>query len=179
VRWADIERQDPDLANVMHDRLIAPGVLLVATVRSDGTPRISPVEPLVLDGDLWLSMMWQSRKAKDLLRDDRILVHSITTTKDGGEGEIKVRGTAVAVDDPARRTRYCDAVTVLGWKPEEPWFHLFRVEVLDVTLVRYAPTGDQYVARWPARTEFVRRETSPTSLGPGEQVLDLFPADER
>jgi hypothetical protein len=48
---------------VADDRLIAPGVLLVVTIRRDGTPRVSPVEPLVLDGDLWLSMMWQSRKA--------------------------------------------------------------------------------------------------------------------
>src|SRR5712691_314309 len=28
------------------------------------TPRLSPVEPYVLDGDLWLSMMWQSAKAR-------------------------------------------------------------------------------------------------------------------
>jgi hypothetical protein len=161
----------------MQDRLVAPGVLLVATIRSDGTPRISPVEPLVLDGDLWLSMMWHSRKAADLLRDDRILVHSITTTRDGAEGEVKVRGTAVDVDDPALRDRYCEAVTVLGWRPEEPYFHLFRVEILDVTLVRYASTGDQHVARWPAGTEFVRRETSPTSLGPRERLVDLFAAE--
>jgi hypothetical protein len=30
-----------------------------------GSPRLSPVEPLVLDGDLWLSMMWQSRQEYD------------------------------------------------------------------------------------------------------------------
>jgi hypothetical protein len=37
--------------------------VLVATIRGGGTPRLSPVEPFVMDGDLWLSMMWQSRKA--------------------------------------------------------------------------------------------------------------------
>jgi hypothetical protein len=73
--------------------------------------------------------MWQSRKAIDLLRDDRILVHSITTTRDSSEGEVKVRGRAIAIDDRATRARYCDEVAVLGWQPEEPYFHLFRVEI--------------------------------------------------
>jgi hypothetical protein len=74
---------------------------------------VSPVEPLVLDGDLWLSMMWQSWKAIDLLRDDRILVHSITTTRDGKEGEMKLRGRAIRIDDSATRIRYRDAVVDL------------------------------------------------------------------
>ncbi len=174
LKWADFERQTPRLAGVAHDRLIAPGVLLVVTIRRDGTARLSPVEPLVLDGDLWLSMMWQSRKATDLLRDDRLLVHSIITTRDGDEGEVKLRGRAVPVGDPESRTRYCDAVSVLGWRPEEPYFHLFRVEISDVTFIRYAPTGDQYVAHWPPGAEFVRRSTSPTSVGTEEPVHDLF-----
>jgi hypothetical protein len=179
VRWEDVDQQAPELATVMHERLIAPGVLLVATIRRDGTPRVSPVEPLLLDGDLWLSMMWQSLKATDLLHDNRILVHSITTTREGGEGEIKVRATAVPVGDPTLRSRYCDAVAVLGWRPEEPHFHLFRIDIADVTLIRYAPTGDQYVARWPSRTEFVRRETSPTSVGHAEPVVDIFQPEQR
>jgi hypothetical protein len=57
VRWADLEREAPRLASRARERLIDTGVLLVATVRRDGTPRLSPIEPLVLDGDLWLSMM--------------------------------------------------------------------------------------------------------------------------
>jgi Pyridoxamine 5'-phosphate oxidase len=175
MRWEDIERQDHRLSRVMHERLIGPGVLLVATVRRDGTARLSPVEPLVLDGDLWLSMLWQSRKAYDLLRDDRLLLHSIITTRSGTEGEVKVRGRALPVDDPASRRRYRDAVAILGWQPEEPEFHLFRVEITDVTIIRYAPNGDQYTARWPSRIESVRRETSPTSLGAAEPIVDLFP----
>jgi hypothetical protein len=174
VKWDDLRRQAPRLAGFAHDRLITPGVLLVVTIRRDGSPRLSPVEPLVFDGELWLSMMWQSQKANDLLRDDRILVHSITTNRDGSEGEVKVRGRAIPIDDPATRARYCDEVAILGWRPEEPNFHLFRVEVADVTLIRYSPEGDQYVARWPPGAEFVRRTTSPTSVGAKEPVVDLF-----
>jgi hypothetical protein len=174
VRWADLESDAPRLAARARERLVGPGVLLVGTVRRDGTPRLSPVEPLLLDGDLWLSMMWQSRKAADLLADDRILVHSIVTGPDGDEGEIKIRGRAVAINDSESRLRYCDAVQSLGWRPVEPHFHVFVVDIADVTSIRYASNGDQYVARWPARVEFVRRATSPTSVGEPEPVTDLF-----
>jgi hypothetical protein len=174
MRWHDLSESEPRLGEVARERLVGPGVLLVVTIRRDGTPRLSPVEPLLLDGDLWLSMMWRSRKAVDLVRDDRVLLHSIVTTRDGAEGEVKLRGRAVPVDDPDVRARYCDAVAVLGWRPEEPRFHLFRIDIDDVTVIRYAQTGDQYVARWPSRTEFVRRETSATSVGPPEPVADLF-----
>ena len=174
MRWNDITEDAPRFAEVAHRRLIDPGVLLVVTVRADGTPRLSPVEPLIVEGDLWLSMMWQSRKASDLRRDDRVLVHSTVTTREGAEGEVKMRGHAVDVDDLEVRARYCDAVAVLGWRPEEPWFHLFRIDIGDVALIRYAQSGDQYVARWPGRTEFVRRATGPTSVGPPQPIVDLF-----
>jgi hypothetical protein len=174
VRWADLERDAPRLAERARERLVGPGVLLVATVRTDGTPRLSPVEPLLLNGDLWLSMMWQSRKAADLLVDDRVLVHSIVTRPDGDEGEVKIRGRVIPVDDPELRLHYCDAVQSLGWRPVEPYFHLFVVDIADVTSIRYAKSGDQHVARWPARVEFVRRGTSPTSVGEPEPVTDLF-----
>ena len=174
MRWEDLRLQASRLAAFIHERLIGPGVLLVVTIRRDGAPRLSPVEPLVSDGELWLSMMWQSRKAIDLLRDDRILVHSITTTRDGNEGEVKIRGRAIPIEDPATRARYCAEVAVLGWQPEEPYFHLFRIEIADVTFIRYTSAGDQHVARWPSATEFMRRTTSPTSVGVEEPVIDLF-----
>ena len=170
MRWSEMQDQQPRLGALAHDRLVAPGVLLVATIRRDGTPRLSPVEPFVLDGDLWLSMLLGSLKAADLLRDPRVLVHSIVTGPDGGEGEMKVRGTAVDVPDEARQRRYADAVAAaLPWTPEVGRFHLFRVDVDDVTYVRYDnASGDQFVVRWPAGTETVRRGTSATTLGQPE-----------
>ena len=174
VRWGDLQQQAPRLARLCHERVIDPGVLLAVTIRLDGSPRLSPIEPLILDGDLWLSMMWQSRKALDLFRDDRLLVHSIIADRDGSQGEVKIRGTAVPVNEPSVRERYCAAVAVLGWQPEEPSFHLFRVDMDDVTVIRYRENGDQHLTRWPAGVEFVRRETSPTSVGPPEIVVDLL-----
>jgi len=63
----------------------------------------------------------------------------------------------------------------LGWRPVPGKFHLFTVEVEDVTFIRYdEPTGDKDVTRWPQGAEFVRRGTSATSLGAPEPMSDLL-----
>jgi hypothetical protein len=179
VDWSELERRQPGLAGLGRRQLLEPGVVLVATIRSDGTPRVSPVEPLVLDGVLWLSMLWQSRKAVDLLRDPRILVHSVVTSRDGGEGEFKIRGTARAEGDPHLGRRYAAAAAAsLGWSPEPGRFHLFAVAIQEVTFIRYDDaTGDQHVAQWPPPREFIRRGTSATSLAAPEPVRDILVAD--
>jgi hypothetical protein len=80
--------------------------------------------------------------------------------------------------DPVAQARYATAVSEeLGWSPEVGRFHLFRVDVEDVTALRYDDTtGDQYVARWPAGDEFVRRGTSATSVGGPQPHRDLLSA---
>lgn len=176
MRWSQFATQEPRLAALGEQRLIDSGVVLVGTVRRDGTARISPVEPLIWEGDLWLSMLLGSYKAADLTRDPRILVHSIVTGRDGAAGEYKVRGRAIEEREPAIQQGYADEVeTRLGWNPEPGRFHLFRIDVDDVTFVRYdEPTGDQFITRWPGRQEFVRRGTSATSLGDAQPYPDLL-----
>jgi hypothetical protein len=174
MHWSDLERDQPRLAKLAHDRLIRPGVVLVATVRRDGTPRLSPVEPLIMDGDLWLSMMWHSAKALDLLRDPRILVHNIIASRSGTSGELKIRGAAIHHDDPSGQRRYADtAASTLGWDPEPGKFHLFAVDIRHAAFISYdEPTGDQHVATWPPAKEFIRRATSATSVGDPEPVTE-------
>jgi hypothetical protein len=176
MRWQDLQRRQPRLGAVATDRLLAPGVLLVVTIRADGTPRLSPVEPFELDGDLWLGMMLGSRKAADLMRDPRLLVHSIVTDRDGGEGEVKLRGTARHHLDEEVQRRYAVAVgQALPWSPEVGRFHLFSVEIEQVTVLRYDDaTGDQHLALWPPGRETVRRGTSATTVGEPEEVRDLL-----
>jgi len=173
VRWEDLETTSARLAEIGRERLERPGVVLVGTIRSDGSPRISPVEPFFWRGELWLPLMWQSMKAKDLARDPRVLVHSIVTDREGKEGEFKVRGTVEAENDRPVREQFASAVgEALGWQPQEPLFHLYRVSVEDVTFIRYED-GDQRVVRWPDRRHFVRRETLPTSVGEPEEQGDF------
>jgi hypothetical protein len=176
VDWSALEQRQPALADLGRRRLIAPGVVLVATIRRDGTPRLSPVEPYLMDGQLLLSMLWGSRKAQDLLRDPRVLVHSIITSRDGGEGEFKVRGTARLINDVEMQQRYADGVARdLGWSPTIGSFHLFAIDLDHVTHIRYDDaTGDQYVAIWPPSNEFVRRGTSATTVGEPQPHHDLL-----
>ena len=176
MRWSEFEDRQPRLAEVGREKLVGPGVVLVVTVRRDGTPRLSPVEPFVLDGELWLSMLLNSTKAVDLIRDPRILVHSVVTGRDGAGGEFKLRGTVRAETDPTVQHRYAAAVAeALGWRPIPGEFHLFAVDVDDVTFIRYVDaTGDQFVTRWPRGGEFVRRGTSMTTLGSPEPHQELL-----
>ena len=92
MRWSEFAAAQPVLAAVASDQLIKPGVVLAGTTRKDGPARISGVEPLLMDGELWLSMMPASAKARDLYRDPRIVVHTIVTSP-SPEAGIMMRGT--------------------------------------------------------------------------------------
>ena len=176
MNWLELVGAQPRLAGLGRERLLDRGVVLVATIRADGAPRLSPVEPFILDGVLWLCMLWGSTKAADLQRDPRILVHSVITSRDGGEGEFKIRGRALAEHDAGVQRRYAAAVAAaLGWDPEPGRFHLFAVDIGQVTFIRYDDaTGDQHVAMWPPPREFIRRGTTATSLGDREPLTDLL-----
>jgi len=151
-------------------------VVLVGTVRRDGRPRISPVEPLLWRDDLWLSMLHGSYKARDLERDPRVLVHSIVTSREGTLGEFKVDGQAVAVSDEQTQADYAAEVSrQLGWSPVAGHFHLFRIEIDLVAYLRYDhTTGDQFSTLWPPGEEFVRRGKGATEVGEREAWHELL-----
>jgi hypothetical protein len=176
MRWSEFAEDEPRLAELGRKRLIDPGVVLVGTIRGDGTPRISPVEPLLWERDLWLSMLLGSYKAADLHRDPRVLVHSIVTGRNGASGEYKVRGLTVEESSRQVQEGYAEQVRRrIGWDPVPGKFRRFRVDIGDVTFVRYEEaSGDQFMTRWPRKREFVRRGTSPTSLGDPEPYRDLL-----
>jgi hypothetical protein len=149
VTWSELAAQAGDLATLGEERMEEVGVVLVGTVRADGTARISPVEPLLLDGRLYLGMMWRSKKALDLLRDPRVLVHSAVRSRDGADGEFKLRGRVRDIEDTATRERFADAVErKIDWRPPEP-YHLFEVDIEDVAYVKFAPDGSMSLRRWP------------------------------
>jgi hypothetical protein len=79
----------------------------IATVRADGSPRISGIEANFADGELVFESMPNARKAADLRRDPRFALHSATVDPvDGQEaqwpGEAKIAGRAVADSDAER-----------------------------------------------------------------------------
>lgn len=175
LRWSDLADQQPKLADLAEEKLIGPGVLLIGTTRRDGSARITGVEPLLMDGELWLSMMRRSTKALDLSRDPRISLNSIITGPEPAV-EIKLRGIVSVATEAAAHQRYAAKVTSdLGWQPVVGQFVLFTVGIIDVTQIGYDPdTHGQHVARWPEGVEYIRPATTPTSLGPRQPVRRLL-----
>ncbi|MDQ2980896.1 MAG: hypothetical protein M3R26_01035 [Actinomycetota bacterium] len=80
----------PELASLGEERLRARELCLLGTPRKNGYPRITPVEPDFVDGQLVLGMMWRSPKALDLMRDPRCVVHSVVSDRAGTEGDFKL-----------------------------------------------------------------------------------------
>ncbi len=144
VTWQQFSEKDPELAGLGEEQFGRTGLALVGTLRRDGWPRISPVEPFIVGGQLYLGMMWRSRKALDLLRDPRCVVHSTVSDRLGTEGEFKVYGRAVEVKDLGERKRFGDAVfEAIGYRPEEPEFHCFAISIESVAFTRLE--GDKMV----------------------------------
>ena len=145
--WSTFASAAPKLAGDIAARFQATGLCLMGTLRADGFPRISPVEPLIHSGQLYLGMMWQSYKGLDLLRDPRVLVHTTIADKNGTEGEGKVYGRAVVIDGEEKRAfaRACKEET--GYFPDESPFHLFAVDITQTGWVKVE--GDQMrTRRW-------------------------------
>ena len=159
MRWDEFAAAVPELAELGEERLHARELCLVGTLRKNGWPRISPVEPEFVDGELMLGMMWRSPKALDLLRDPRLVVHSVVSDRNGSEGDFKLYGRAVPVDDPERRALYRASVKArINWEPEEPKYHVFAVDIASAGFVTFveprfglAWDGDGALRRWDQR----------------------------
>ena len=109
MKWEEFESQAPELVALARMEFERSTMMLVGTVRKDGSPRISCVLPSILHGGLYLGMMWQSRKAVDLLRDPRLVLHNTMSTNRGDEVEISIYGRAADVREATVRQRYLAA----------------------------------------------------------------------
>jgi hypothetical protein len=145
--WSEVERAAPELAAFVRARFEAHGLALLATLRADGSPRISPLEPLFALDELWLGMMPDSHKALDLRRDPRFAIHAATIDRAVTEGDAKMSGRAVEVADAPTIKRYQKAFAAeSGYPPQPGPFHLFRADVSEISTVRLA--GDQLDLDW-------------------------------
>lgn len=152
--WNEVTAAAPELAADVQARFEAHGLGLLATLRADGSPRISGVEPWFAGGELWLGMMYESRKALDLLRDGRLAVHSATADKDVTDGDARISGVASAVDDASiQKAAMDDFEAINGYRPDDGPMHLFRVDVTELMWLK--PDGDHLLIRsWtPERGE--------------------------
>ena len=100
ARWREIESSEPAFAEGVKALFDAHKHKTMATLRKDGSPRISGTEIKIAGGQLTIGSMTNSVKAMDLRRDPRMAIHGPThdPTKGGGwRGEAKVAGRAIEV----------------------------------------------------------------------------------
>jgi hypothetical protein len=145
VNWGEAAAAAPELAAKVRARFEAHGLALLATLRKDGSPRIAGIETLFGEGEVWLGMMPKSLKAKDLLRDPRLALHSATTDKMVSKGDAKLSGLARHVEDEDTFERYR---TASGGAEGQSLggFHLFNVDVKEMSFL--APAGDHLDIEW-------------------------------
>lgn len=132
--WGEFAAAEPQFAERVLERFTVRKHSTLATLRHDGSPRISGTEVSFDGGELSLGMMPGSLKARDLQRDARLALHSPTddTSEEDPSswaGEAKIAGYGVEVTDPERR--------------EED--HRFRVDITEVVLTRVSEPADHLV----------------------------------
>lgn len=132
--WAEIERDAPQLAAAVRRAFDAGTNKTIATIRRDGSPRISGTELGFVGGQVLLGMMPDSRKRHDVRRDPRVAIHSPTVEPPPGtlgEGDAKLSGVLVDANPEER-----------GSAPESGMYHLDVLEVVLTTV-----EGNELVVR--------------------------------
>jgi Pyridoxamine 5'-phosphate oxidase len=117
--WSEFAVAAPRVAAVFTRRHAATGNLcLLATLRADGYPRISPMEPHIFEGELVLIGMPHTTKFRDLARDPRFCLHTATVDTEVRDGDAKLWGVVRDRPDPALHERFT------GWLFERTGFDL-------------------------------------------------------
>jgi hypothetical protein len=136
--WSEFATAEPALARQVEERFRIRKHKTLATLRKDGSPRISGIEVEFADGELFLGMMPGSLKLHDLERDPRLALHSPTEDPPDGRpqtwaGEAKLAGVAVEVD--------ASALPVAGGRR-------FRVDISEAVLTHLNEAGDRLVVEF-------------------------------
>ncbi|WP_063056296.1 pyridoxamine 5'-phosphate oxidase family protein [Nocardia salmonicida] len=105
--WSQFTEEAPSVAALFSRRHQATGKLcMLATLRADGSPRISPIEPVIFEGMLVLAGMPNTRKFDDLARDPRFCLHTATVDTRVADGDAKLFGTVTDLQDETVHARF-------------------------------------------------------------------------
>jgi hypothetical protein len=138
--WGEIESVAPDLARLARTLLEAHVHKTIATLRADGSPRISGIEAKFVDDDLWFGSMPGSRKGADLARDPRFALHSGSDDPPDWKGDAKLSGLAEEVTDPDRKLELFRA---MGAEEVPDESSLYRADLLELAVTRLTEAGDE------------------------------------
>ena len=135
ARWERIEAEEPEFAARAREHFDAGVHKTIATLRADGSPRISGIEASFLAGDLWFGSMPGARKAADLIRDPRFALHSASEDPPGWSGDAKLSGRAIEIGEGNERDRYLAARAGDSEPDPAGSFNLFRAEISELVIV--------------------------------------------
>jgi hypothetical protein len=144
-RWGEFAKLDPELAAFGAARLGIPPAYL-ATVRSDGRPRVHPVTPILAADALYLFMEPTSPKGRDLRERGWFAMHTGVPDGHGTGGEFWISGSGVAVDDPATRAI---AVAAASYSPADRYV-LFELLLTEARCNGYGDVPVPARTRWSA-----------------------------
>src|SRR3954451_13554256 len=115
--WPEFVAAQPPLAAAIRALVhqYGPGLGYLATVRSDGGPRVHPVSPVITDDGLFCFVV-DSPKRRDLERDGRYALHSYPPEE--SDDEAYVSGRARQVTDHARVSLLASTMRA---KPDLSW----------------------------------------------------------
>jgi hypothetical protein len=140
--FSQLEKEEPDFAARVKAAFDAHVHKILATLRTDGAPRVSGIETRFTDGELWLAGMTGSVKFVDLRRDPRMALHSGSDDPDTFSADAKVSGRAVEITERAELARF-------NGEPEAPEgapsFELFRIDLEQVVLTALSEAKDALV----------------------------------
>lgn len=153
MSWAQFAAAAPDLAGLCRSRLEEPGVALLGTLRPDGAPRIDPVEPHFVEGDLVFGAMHATAKVRALRRDPRCVLHSTVSGPNTGEPDVKLSGHVKP------------SVARGGWWSERPVgeVQVYAFQVAEAIGIEWDLAASRMVVRrWtPSSGETVTERTYP------------------
>ncbi|CAB4624891.1 unannotated protein [freshwater metagenome] len=146
--WGDFKALEPEMAAQVERLFGVRRHKTIATLRADGSPRISGIECAFDQGQLSFGSMSQSRKLADLLRDPRFALHSPTTdpiegSESAWKGEAKISGRAVPNG----------AIEGEG----TPEGEVFVADIFEVVHVHLDETATKLVVEWWTPSEGLHR----------------------
>ncbi|HZD23169.1 MAG TPA: pyridoxamine 5'-phosphate oxidase family protein, partial [Acidimicrobiia bacterium] len=144
------EMEAPELADKARLTIEKYRFVFLGTVRPDGSPRISPVEAHLVNGQLMLALIPRTRKASDIQRDRRIALQSPITDPGNPGRELKIFGRAsLQRSEQQQRTAADHIEEASGWRPETTWLFT-AVEMSSVTVIEWEQ-GEMLLNRWTSK----------------------------
>ncbi len=150
--WSEVEQAEPEFAGRVRGLFDAGRHKTIATLRADGSPRISGIECEFADGDLTFGSMTGARKGADLLRDNRFALHGPTVHPVEGKesewpGEAKIAGRAT----PA------GPVVADETSEQQPEGEMFVADITSVVLTGLDAGATKLVVEWWTPEQGLRR----------------------